>query len=257
MKKRIKYVNRNRSEIVVPDGRGGMLTLAPGQGSFNQYYARCVGEGLLTPVEVGVDAETDRRIKHAIKMEKENTPFNPGTSFLPQSFGVIKDEDHKTYKVRKGMYICNICGSFRSASKSSLVAHQKIYHKVPDEDQPGSSDEQVLMTSKKSVDTSVMNEQMGVGKSRSSMPKPDESVPEFVKEAQKEEKEEIPKEGISLDDFVDENPVEENPVDTINSNNEDTEQVFKCPVLGCNKVFKSERGLNVHIGRAHKDTKSG
>jgi len=138
----------------------------------------------------------------------------PSISRVPDIQPSFPDETTNDYTLQRGIYTCKRCEIFKTGSKASLLAHIKFYHK----EEPV-EDETPLVSSKASA-TKVKKED-------------DEPTPL-----------------VSTKPIADTGKVVEPVVEDVVKD----DGLFHCSVSGCDKVFKSERGLKLHITKAHGDS---
>ena len=119
-----KYENQNPFPVIVPNPRGGHLTLAPGQSSTNEWYGRFCGPRNLTRVPVGGKPGVTT-----------TGPLPARTPVKPVRAEKQAVEERTKYWTKKGgIYYCHECDLFRTGSRLAMENHLTQFHQVPKED---------------------------------------------------------------------------------------------------------------------------
>jgi len=227
-----RYVNSNPYPVIVPCPRGGNVTIKPGESTTNDWYGRFCGQKKLTrmPIDAKVKSGGGPVAKPPV------TPATTGMSFKPKPVE-LKDQETETYTMRRGIYQCKLCDTFRTGSLDSFNAHLREYHGRPAGNEQGTP---TVMTSRRATPppAAELNE-------NAPLPVPEPTPePEPVVEAAPEPP--VASEDVETteDRAEKRNRLRKTPMTP-------SEEGFRCPHPGCGRVFKTERGLRTHIGRSH------
>lgn len=250
-----KFVNNNRFPIALPDGRGGMCTIKPGEGFFNSWFSRFVGPKRLSVIEVSVDKPTQDMIRENARQKKINEQlvqrrkqrapiFSAKSGAKPtiESLDSMKDKETKDYLLRQGIYQCKHCELYRTGSLAALKSHLSEFHECAEGPITVSTRPTVIPKQLPSED-----EEVGINGALK-----DKTVQQVIEETEQK---------LSQQPFIDKRtPI--TSTDTLPDAQTNTgitpesSSNFECDVPGCGKAFTSKRGLNLHLKKAHnRDTK--
>jgi len=224
MAQTFKFINLNAFPIFLPCDRGGQVMFRPGEGTTKQWFSRFCGKGQLTRTVLDTEGKThpilapdpeESVVCSTSPMKDVNVKSITNPPLRPDKKS-FPDEETDDYSVKDGVYRCKLCDKFMSGARESMQTHIASYHgkAIPiKQDAPADLDETVVATS------------------RQSTPQPAASADDPSAES------DIPTTPASP---APEPPKEEEPA-----------EVFRCTHAGCNKEFKSNRGLSMHTRRVH------
>ena len=236
MPKVFRYVNRNPWPVSVPGPTGGQVLFRPGEGTTESWFGAFCNPRQLTREEVDLsEVPQDRtRAKGTNQIAFPSTPSAPvfppvpPTSPPPQAVADPSEsititqpveEETETYVKKRGVYYCKLCDLFRTGSRQLFEAHIREFHAAEMGKTTGTPGEMETLLPGKKVEVPSETQEVTVERAV------EQSVEQSVE--QPTANEEASQQGS------------------------ESEQPLQCPY--CSKMFRSQGGLRIHIGRVHKD----
>lgn len=229
-----RYVNKNPFEIYLPDQFGGSILVQPGEGTTDQWFSRFVGERQLTAIAIpSASAGTPVVMPNTVPVQ---TQVKAPHVAVPHSTSIkmFPDKETADYSLKNGVYSCKKCdGLFSTGSNELLASHFATFHLA----------KQVVPQQTPKLGTNEGEGEVIVGTTRAMTPA----------EPKDEERHTMPQAPAKPATPTIPSALAAQVAPLI-------PQVaapgVKCQYPGCEKVFASERGLNMHNVRVHGEKKA-